>query len=101
MAAQYRAGHDILLLRFLLSFFIFFSSPILRLDVYHTSTHDVALVRIYNAGLKCAACGSPKVQDAKITQKFAICTPLHNFVRLYICNKGMYRQSEKRLIKQQ
>ena len=38
------------------SFFIFFS-PILsrrRLDVYHTSTHDVALVRIYNAGLKCA-----------------------------------------------
>jgi len=25
-----------------------------RLDVYHTSTHDVVLVRIYNAGLKCA-----------------------------------------------
>ena len=26
-----------------------------RLDVYHTSTHDVALVRSKNAGLKCAA----------------------------------------------
>jgi len=24
------------------------------LDVYHTVTHDVALVQIYNAGLKCA-----------------------------------------------
>jgi len=40
------------------SFFFFFSSRILsgrRFDVYHTSTHDVTLVRIYNAGLKCAA----------------------------------------------
>jgi len=39
----------------------FFSSPNLsghRLDLYHTSTHGVALVRIYNAGLKCAARGS-------------------------------------------
>jgi len=37
----------------LLSFF-FLSSPILsghKVDVYHTSTHDVALVRIWNAGL--------------------------------------------------
>jgi len=50
----------------------FFPSPILsghRLDVYHTSTHDVALVRIQNAGFKCAACGSLKIQNAKITQK--------------------------------
>jgi len=33
----------------LLSFFLFYSSPNLsgrRLDVYHTSTHGVALVRI-------------------------------------------------------
>ena len=44
-----------------------FSSPILssrRLDVYHTSTHDVALVQIQNAGMKCAACSSLKIQDA-------------------------------------
>jgi len=36
-----------------------------RLDVYHTSTHDVALVHIYNACLKCAARGFLKIQDAK------------------------------------
>jgi len=43
----------------LLSFL--FSSPNLsrrRVDVYHTSTHGVALVRIQNAGLKRAARGS-------------------------------------------
>ena len=43
---------------YLLSFF--FSSPNLsghRLVVYHTSTHGVALVRIQNTGLKCAARG--------------------------------------------
>jgi len=40
-------GHRFFVLRFLPS--IFFSSPNLsrrRLDVYHTSTHGVALVRI-------------------------------------------------------
>jgi len=42
------------------------------LDVYHTSAHGVALVRIWNAGLKCAACGSLQIQDAKMTQKIAI-----------------------------
>jgi len=55
----------------LLSFF-FFSSPNLsrrRLDVCHTSTHGVALVRISDAGLKPAACGSLKTQDAKSRQK--------------------------------
>jgi len=45
-----------------------FSSPNLsghRLDVYHTSTHGVALVRIKNASLQCTARGSLKIQDAK------------------------------------
>jgi len=49
----------------------FLFSPILvchRLDVYHTSTHDVALAQIYNAGMKCAARSSLKIQDEKITQ---------------------------------
>jgi len=47
-----RAGHYIFALWFLLlylSIYLSFSSPNLsrcRLDVYHTSTHDVALVRI-------------------------------------------------------
>ena len=48
----------IFILWFLLLSFFFFSSPNLsgrRLDVYHTSTHGVALVRIQNACVKCAA----------------------------------------------
>jgi len=42
----------------------FYSSPNLsgrRLDIYHTSTRGVALVRIQNACLKCAARGSLKI----------------------------------------
>jgi len=83
---------------FFLSIFFFFSSPNLsghRLDVYHTSTHGVALVRIYNAGLKRAARGSLKMQDAKKSPKIAIWAPSHNFVGLYLRYKGTYRQSEK------
>ena len=56
---------------FFLLFFFFFSSPILsrrKLDVYHTSTHGAALVRIQNAVLKFAARGSLKMQDAKIVK---------------------------------
>jgi len=50
---------------FLLSFF----PRRRRLDVYHTSTHNVALVRIiWNAGLKRAARGSLEMQDAKTRQ---------------------------------
>ena len=57
---------------FLSIFFFFYSSPNLsghRLDVYHTATHDVVLVRIQNASLKCAARGLLKVRDPKMTQK--------------------------------
>jgi len=60
-----RADHYIFI-RFLSSFF--FSSPNLsgrRLDVYHTSAHGVALLRIENVGLKCAARGSLQIQNAK------------------------------------
>ena len=39
------------------------------MDVYHTSTHDVVLVRIYNAGLKCAARGSLEIQDPKLAKQ--------------------------------
>jgi len=82
-------------------FLLFYSSPNLsgrRLDVYHTCTHDVALVRIKNAGLKRAARGSLKIQDAKYRQKVAIWAPSHNFVGLYLHNYSMYRQSEKSLL---
>jgi len=56
----------------------FFSSPILsrrRLDVCHTSTHGVALVRIYDAGLKHAVRGLLEMQD-----------PASHFVGLYLRN---------------
>jgi len=45
----------------------------------------VALVRILDAGLKRAASGSLKIQDAKLA-KIAIWAPSHNFVELYLRN---------------
>jgi len=78
-----RADHYIFALWFLLLSPFFFSSPNLsrrRLDVCNTSTHGVALMRISDAGLKCAAHGSLKIQDAKKSPKIAIWAPLHNFV---------------------
>ena len=81
-----RAGCYIFALWFLSFFLYLFSLPNLsgrRLDVCRTSTHGVALVRIWNAGLKCAACPSLEIQDAKnhhfgtITQLCrAICSQL-------------------------
>ena len=64
-----RTDHYILMLKFFSSFF---SSPNLsrrRLDVCHTFTHGVALVRIYDAGLNAAGRGSLKTQEAKSRQK--------------------------------
>jgi len=71
------------------SSYSFFSSPNLsrrRLDVCHTSTHGVALVRISDAGLKRAARGSLEIQDAKMSPKIAIWAPSHNVVGLYLRN---------------
>jgi len=70
-------------------FFLLFSSPNLsrrRVDVYHTSTHGMALVQISDAGLKRAARGSVKIQDAKKSPKIAIWAPSHKFVGLYLRN---------------
>jgi len=53
------------------SIYLLLSSPNVsrrRLNVCHTSTHSVALVRIWNAGLKCAARGSLETQDPKNRQ---------------------------------
>jgi len=64
----------------------FFSSPNSsrrRLDVCHTSAHDVSLVRIYDAGLKRAARGSLEMQDAKSRQKSPSghhCTHLSGYI---------------------
>jgi len=73
---------------FFLSSFFFFSPNLScrTLDVCHTSTHGVALLRIQNAGVKCAARGSLKIQDAKKSPKIATWVPSHNFVGLYLRN---------------
>ena len=42
-----------------------------------------------------------KYRTQKLRKKIAIRAPSHNFVGLYLCNWGMYRQSEKKLVKQQ
>jgi len=83
----YVADVDII---FLPSFF--FSPPNLsrhRLDVYGTSTHDVASVQILTACLKYAAYGSLEMQDPKNRQKCAIWAPSHNFVGRYL--RHLYR----------
>ena len=97
-----RADHYIFAQWFLLpSFFI--SSPNLsrrRLDVCHTSTHGVALVRISDAGVKRAACGSLKIQDAKNRQKLPSghhCTTLSG----YIFTTKADIDNRKKLVKQQ
>ena len=96
MAALWnRADHYIFVLWFLLSYFFLVSSPILsrrRLGVYPTFTHGVALVRIYDAGLKRAARGSLKTQDAPAQLCPAISSQL-----------GLRRASPigKKLVKQQ
>ena len=98
MAALWnRAGHYILQLWFL-SFF-FFSSPNLRGQrlVYHTSTHDVALVRISNAYLKCAACGLLKIQNAKITPSVHHRTTSTG----YIFTTKAHNDNGEKLVKQQ
>jgi len=81
-----RCGHYIFVLWFLLSSFFSPNFSGRRVDVYHTYTHCVALVRIQNAGLKCATCGSLEIQDAKMTQKIAIWAASYNFVWLNLRN---------------
>jgi len=87
------------------SFFLsssFLPSPNLsrrRLDVCHTSTHGVALVRIYDAGLKPAARGSMKTQDAKKSPKIAIWAPHHRTSLLgYIFATKAHMDNRKKLL---
>ena len=107
MAAPWnRAGHYIFTLWFLSSsfFFFFFSSPNLsdrRLDVYHTSTHGVALVRIYSAGLKCAARGSLEMQDTKNRQKSPSGHHRTNLSDYIFATKANIDNRKKKLVKLQ
>jgi len=95
MAALWnRAGHYIFALWFLSFFFLssfFFSSPNLsgrRLDVYHTSTHGVALLLYANLECRSEMCRTRLAENAgrKKMPKIAIWSPSHNFVGLYLRN---------------
>jgi len=71
---------------YLLSVFCLFSSPNLSrrwLDVCHTSAHGVALVRIWDAGLKRATLGSLKYRRQKIAKNSPSvhhCTTLSGYI---------------------
>ena len=99
-----RADHYIFALWLLLSSF-FLSSPNLsrhRLDVCHTSAHGVALVRISDAGLKPAARGLLKTQDAKKLPKITIWALLHHTTLSgYIFATKARIDTWKKLVKQQ
>jgi len=83
-ALRSRCGHYILPCGFFFLYFTRLISAVAKSDVCHTCTHGVALVQIWDAGLKRAACSLLKIQDAKNRQKFAIWAPSHNFVGLYL-----------------
>jgi len=57
-------------------------------------------VRISDAGLKRAARGSLKIQNAKKLPKIAVWAPSYNFVGLYIATKARI-DNRKKLVKQQ
>jgi len=79
-----------------------FSSPNLSghiLDVCHTSTHGVALVRIYNAGLKCAALDSMEMPVKKIAKNSP---SVHHRTNLsgYVFTTKACSDNRKKLVKQ-
>ena len=103
-----RCRHYIFVLfRLVLSFFPRLISAVA--DVYHTSTHGVALVRIWNAGwnvLRAARlkCSTQKIakNSPKIRQKFAICRG-HHRTNLSGCvfATNAHIDNQKKLVKQQ
>jgi len=98
-----RAGHYIFALWFLLYSIFFISLPNLsrrRLDVYHTSTHGVALVRILDAGLKRAR-ASLKVQDAKKSPKIRHLGTVEQICRAISSQLRHVSTIGKRLVRQQ
>jgi len=55
-------------------------------DVYHTCTHGVALVRIQNAGLKRAARGSLKNTGRKKSPKISHLRTIAQIIGRYLRN---------------
>ena len=66
--------------------------------MHHTSTHDVALVRIQNAGLKRAARGSLNIQDAEIRHLRTIAQLYRAIAGLYLCSKASIDNRKKNLL---
>jgi len=100
-----RAVHYIFAVWFLLlspSFVIFFfPSPNLsrhRLDVCHTATHRAALVRILQAGLKHAARGSLKIQDANKIAKNRHLDTIAQLCRAIFATKARIDNWKKNLL---
>jgi len=105
-ALRDRCWHYIFALWFLSVFFFYlFSSPNigrrrLELDVYHTSTHYVALVRISNACSKCDARCSLKIQDGKIAKNRHLDTIVRTLSGYVFATKACI-DKRKKLVKQQ
>jgi len=104
--SPYVIGQTIIFLPcdFHLSFFFLFSSPNLsgrKLDVYTILPHMVWVCGL-SAILRCRSetCCTRLTGNAgrKKAPKISIWAPSHNFVGLYLCNKGTCRQSEKNLL---
>jgi len=97
-------GHYIFVLWFLLSSTFFSRSPILIrqpsqigcLPYFRTWCGLSA-----NLGCRSETCCTRLAENTgrkKIAKSFAICAPSHNFVGLYLRNKGTYWQSAKNLL---
>jgi len=100
-----RADYYIFALWFLLSFFFFprlisavgdWMTAILPHMVWHCGLSA-------NLGCRSETCCTRLAENAgrKKLPKIAICAPSYKFVGLYLRNWGTYRQSEKKLVKQQ
>jgi len=104
MAAPYGQPVYIFILSFVLLLSFFLSSPNLsgwRLDVCHTSTHGVALVRIQDACLKRAACGSLENAGRKKSPKSCHLRTVAQICRAISSQLRHVSTIGKKLVKQQ
>jgi len=105
-ALRNRAGHYIFVLGFFFLFFFFlFSSSVLsgrRLDVYHTSTRDVALVSANLARMSEMCCTRlAENTGRKKTPKIRHLGTIVQFCRAVSSQRRYVSTIEKKLVKQQ
>ena len=99
VALRSRCGHYILPCGFFLSFFI---PRLISAVADWMSTIGLLRHTMWSANLECMSemCCTRLVGNTG-RKKIAICAPSYKFFGLYLRNEGMYRQSEKKLVKQQ